>query len=104
MMTDTPGSTETRVSQETQPRWTEIWNQITRSVCEVTFTKVDGTSRTLTCTLRSDLLPVRAVNENRRPRPVNYETITVWCPDLQDWRSFRVGNVTHIVALPGDNN
>lgn len=60
----------------------------------VTFTKVDGTSRDMPCTLQENLLPTRAFAESKRePNP---ETLSVWCVDKEAWRSFRVMNVTAV--------
>lgn len=60
----------------------------------VTFTKVDGSTRDMPCTLQENLLPTRAFAESRRePNP---ETLSVWCVDQEAWRSFRVMNVTAV--------
>ena len=34
----------------------------------ITFTKVDGTERTMPCTLRADALPPQPVAENKKPK------------------------------------
>ena len=51
-------------------------NELKQSICEVTFTKVNGDTRVMTCTLQKDLIPqatkkdpltetkVREINEN----------------------------------------
>lgn len=69
-------------------------------VQDVTFTKKDGTQRTLVCTLRPDLLPIK-------PEPVEGEevkvraksstdSICVFETDLQEWRAFNMSNVIAI--------
>lgn len=64
---------------------------------QVTFTKKDGTQRTLICTLRPDLLPVREVTETVIPRtPPSTDCISVFETDLQEWRAFNLSNVIAI--------
>ena len=65
------------------------------AVCDVTFVKVDGTLRTLSCTLKTDLLP--AVDETKpkstfhsRPNP---EVCPVFDLDAQAWKSFRYDSI-----------
>lgn len=65
----------------------------------ITFTKVDGTERTMPCTLRADALPPQTVNENKKTKTVKPETISVWCLDKSEWRSFRVMNVVSVKKL-----
>ena len=65
----------------------------------ITFTKVDGTQRTMHCTLRDEALPARALVENHQTRPYKPETLSVWCLDKNEWRSFRVMNVTSVEQL-----
>ena len=66
----------------------------------VTFTKVDGSTRDMPCTLQDNLLPTRAFAESRRePNP---ETLSVWCVDAEAWRSFRVMNVTAVAEYAAE--
>ena len=67
--------------------------------CEVTFTKVDGSVRTMLCTLRKDAMPVREANTLHETRLYSPETIRVYCLDKSEWRSFRVMNVTDVKVL-----
>ncbi len=67
---------------------------------EVTFTKIDGSTRTMPCTLQPDLLPPAPIRESTaRPRAIRTETISAWATDIRQWRSFRVMNITGIRAL-----
>ena len=69
-------------------------------IYEVTFTKVDGSARTMPCTLRPELLPEQPITETaKRPKPVKTETISAWVTDINQWRSFRVMNVIEIKSL-----
>jgi hypothetical protein len=68
--------------------------------CEVTFTKVDGSVRIMPCTLREGDLPTRVEREGgSRDRRENPDTISVWCLDKSEWRSFRVANVQKVEVL-----
>lgn len=75
----------------------EIRDMLSHGVCEVTFTKVDGSVRVMPCTLDPFLLPPAPVLEGRVPRPFKPETISAWCTDKNEWRSFRVANVQRVV-------
>lgn len=72
----------------------EIIDTLKDSVCEVTFTKVNGEVRTLPCTLRTDVLPER--ESQKTPRKTNSEVVAVWATDIGEWRSFRVDSVKRI--------
>ena len=65
----------------------------------ITFTKVDGTERTMPCTLRAEAIPARPVVENKQPKAHKPETLSVWVLDKNEWRSFRVMNVTSVERL-----
>jgi hypothetical protein len=75
----------------------EIRNMLHHGVCEVTFTKVNGEERTMPCTLDSTLLPPEPLREFHETRVYRPETLSVWCLDKMEWRSFRVANVKKIV-------
>lgn len=75
----------------------QLQSLLTKHVCEVTFTKINGESRVMPCTLREDMLPVRSADESPRDLPAN--NLSVWCTDKQQWRSFRVPNVTGVRVL-----
>lgn len=69
-------------------------------VQDVTFTKKDGTQRTLVCTLRPDLLPRKVTPlegevVNVRSKS-STDSINVFETELQEWRSFNMSNVIAI--------
>jgi hypothetical protein len=77
----------------------EIQSLLKQGLCEVTFTKVDGTVRTMPCTLREDLLPPAKHEDplsTKKVREVNEAVMIAYCTDKQAWRSFRVENVISI--------
>ena len=65
----------------------------------VEFTKVDGSVRTMPCTLHPDLLPPAVVTEGKKKKEPKPEVMSVFCTDKQEWRSFRVDNVISVRAL-----
>jgi len=77
----------------------ELKQMLQENQCEVTFTKVDGSVRVMPCTLKSDLLPVIETKTEKAAKKENLDTLSVWCLDKKEWRSFRVANVISIVNL-----
>jgi len=77
----------------------EIQDLLWENQCEVTFTKVDGTTRTMPCTLMASALPARDASKLHETRAYNPNNLSVWCLDKSEWRSFRVANVTHVRVM-----
>jgi len=67
--------------------------------CEITFTKVNGETRTMPCTLRAEAMPKREADTLQETRLYKPETLSVFCLDKSEWRSFRVANVQEIRVL-----
>ena len=67
--------------------------------CEITFTKLDGATRIMPCTLRTEIMPQRELSEAHSSRTRKPETLSVWCLDQSQWRSFRVDRVQHVKIL-----
>jgi Na+-translocating ferredoxin:NAD+ oxidoreductase RnfG subunit len=79
----------------------ELTEQLMSGVYNVTFTKVDGTERTMPCTLKEDILPPAKQEDplsQKKVRAINDEVLVVYCTDKNEWRSFRVANVTSVTA------
>jgi hypothetical protein len=87
------------VTEDLDSRNREIRNILQHGVSEVTFTKLNGELRTMPCTLDTTLLPPQPLKEHHETRPYKPETLSAWCVDKSEWRSFRVANVTRIVQL-----
>lgn len=74
-----------------------IRNMLRASVIEVTFTKSDGTSRTMKCTLNEEFIPQKdTTTEPTTARKVNPDVCPVWDMENQAWRSFRWDSITNI--------
>jgi len=65
------------------------------NVCVVTFTKVNGETREMPCTLLESVLP-KKVDNIETIKKENPNVISVWCTDKNAWRSFRVDNVVNV--------
>jgi hypothetical protein len=61
--------------------------------CTVTFTKVNGETRVMPCTLKEDIVPKVEHKGTKKP---NESVVSVWCTDKNEWRSFRVDNVVDL--------
>ncbi len=91
---------------EDRSKW--LKSVLTDSVCDVTFTKVNGEIRTMPCTLDPRQLPPAPVHMTNTDNPIDFpkvkkqnpETLSVWCLDKNEWRSFRVMNVTEVKVNP----
>ena len=66
---------------------------LTKHECTVTFTKINGETRVMPCTLKEDLVPKQEPKGTKKP---NEAVVSVWCLDKREWRSFRVDNVVDL--------
>jgi hypothetical protein len=71
---------------------TQIVESLHQGICEVTFTKADGTERVMKCTLSKSILPP----DNRQvltETEGNPNVVAVWDTEANGWRSFAVDRV-----------
>lgn len=67
------------------------------NVVTVTFTKVDGTERTMKCTLLGEYVPAPTQGRTLLQENAGSDSnISVWDTDVNGWRSFRVSNVKSV--------
>ena len=66
------------------------------NVCDVKFTKVDGSPRTMKCTLREELIPPKEKNPVPAGTFEAIKSVRVFDLEKQEWRSFRVDSVNYI--------
>jgi hypothetical protein len=77
----------------------EIVNKLKQGLLEVTFNKVNGDERVMTCTLQEGVIPAATKKDPlslKKVREVNPEVVSVWDTNATGWRSFRVANVTDV--------
>lgn len=78
----------------------ELKEVIQNNVVTVTFEKVDGTERTMKCTLIPEYLPNK-VDDNKQlltesVRKENPSNLSVWDVESNSWRSFRYDSVKSV--------
>jgi hypothetical protein len=97
-------------NEDLATRRTMIAEALKNKVCEVTFTKVDGSLRDMPCTLDASIIPPAPVHTTNTDNPVDFPktkkenpaVMSVWCTDKQSWRSFRIENVLRIRNITGE--
>lgn len=91
-MSDTKNLTE-----DQQALRNEIIGALKRGIVTVMFTKVDGTQRTMRCSLHEAHLPPKPEPDPSAPAPVKPKrpatNIVVWDVEKTEWRSFNLGSV-----------
>ena len=71
-----------------------VTKSLSEGVCEVFFTKSDGSERIMHCTLNPKFAPSmpeqveETVRKNKNP-----DAIAVWDTDFDAWRSFRIDRI-----------
>lgn len=66
-------------------------------VVQVTFKKVDGSTRVMTATLKDDIVPPSP--ESDGTRAVNLSVVPCWDVNERHWKSFRVDSLQAITIL-----
>jgi hypothetical protein len=74
----------------------EIIETLKKGITTVVFTKVDGSTRTMNCTLNSRYLPE---NADASGKAKTGASVAVWDTDKSAWRSFRVDSVQKVISL-----
>ena len=76
----------------------EMISALRAGMCNVTFTKKDGTTRVVPCTLKFDLIPAEHHQKGGEEGlteglDTTISAIRVFAPESDGWRSFLVDNV-----------
>ena len=96
-----------KVRLKMKMKYEDYINELQNGTYDVTFMKVNGEIRNMTCTLAKDQLPQVSesisasilLNETVKPRKVNTEAVKVWDLDAKGWRSFRIASVTNFTKI-----
>lgn len=81
----------------------ELKEVLENGIATVTFTKVDGTERTMKCTLIPEYIPAKPVAEGQQllteglTKVDNPNTIAVWDLENNAWRSFRIDSIKTVL-------
>lgn len=82
---------------------TELKQLLQETVVNVTFTKKDGTLRTMPCTLNRDLIPAEHAPKGDAQERKNSEVVQpVFVTDAGGWRSFRWDSVQEYAVVEGN--
>lgn len=71
----------------------ELKETFSKNIVNITFKKVDGSERTMKCTLDPTFLPEQTNKENTKKKVENENVLPVWNIDEQGFRSFRVDSL-----------
>jgi len=72
---------------------TSFLDDLKHNICQVNFTKKDGTVRKMLCTLSPEILQEQKLDEQSQTRKSNPDVISVWDLENSGWRSFRKDSV-----------
>lgn len=81
------------------PTREELMKQLAEEVLTVTFLKLDGDQRVMTCTLVPTMIPKATVEDplsQKKVRAINEKVCSVWDVNAQGWRSFRYDRVQKV--------
>jgi len=88
---DDPKAKLDKVNSQLREKYLETLRE---SAATVVFTKANGETRTMRCTLDMGMIPAEMVpNTDGNITKVNEEVIKVYDLDKEGWRSFRVDSV-----------
>ena len=82
----------------------KLEGQLRTSIMEVTFNKINGDKRVMTCTLNVSHLPPPTKKDpltQEKIRKINEEVMSVWDTNAKGFRSFRMANITEVKRLGG---
>ncbi len=79
----------------------ELAEVLRSEILEVSFTKKDGSARTMLCTLKESYLPP-LMEEAETSTKDNPNVLAVWDIDNSGWRSFRVGSIVEVRVVKND--
>ena len=81
------------------PTREQLMKQLTEEVLTVTFLKLDGDQRVMTCTLVPTVIPRATVEDplsQKKVRTINEKVCSVWDVNAEAWRSFRYDRVQKV--------
>ena len=79
-----------------------LMEQLEKEVLEVTFLKINGDKRVMTCTLKDDIKPKATKLDpmsQKAVRTVSDKVCSVWDINAKGWRSFRYDNVQEVKTV-----
>jgi len=89
------------------PTREELLKLLEEEIVQVTFNKLSGEERKMSCTLRSSYLPEAKKDDKlsqTKVRNIEEKTIVVWDTKAEGWRSFRYDRITKVEQITGMND
>ena len=77
----------------------EFYNLLKSHTLKVVFTKLDGSTRHMKCTLRSEYLPEQYRGDPQYLEELVTDTVRVWDLDLGEFRSIITNSIQTITIL-----
>ena len=80
----------------------KLEGQLRTSIMEVTFNKINGDKRVMTCTSNVSHLPPATKKDpmtQEKIRKINEEVMSAWDTNAKGFRSFRMANITEVKRL-----
>jgi len=89
--------TKTVAEMKGIPTQEDLLEQLRKETLVVTFNKLNGDERVMTCTKSFDVIPEEhKPKTDKEPKEGN---VTVWDTNAKGWRSFRYDRVTKVEGL-----
>lgn len=88
------------------PTREDLVEMLNKEIVEITFTKLDGDERVMTCTLQESFLPKPNKEDQlsqTKVRNIEEKTVVVWDIKAQGWRSFRYDRVKKVESVQINN-
>ena len=79
------------------PTQEELLEQLRKDTLVVTFNKLDGDERIMTCTKSFDVIPEE--NKPKTDKQPKEGNVTVWDINAKGWRSFRYDRITKVESI-----
>jgi len=78
----------------------ELRDLLVANVLQVTFDKLNGDERVMTCTLKRDILPAAVASKVDSDTKKAAETsLSVWDVNANGWRSFRMDKIKSVAHV-----
>lgn len=74
---------------------TNIQNLLHNGIVNIKFTKVDGSTRLMKCTLMENFI-TKYDNKTERKKQPNNDVVSVWDVEKNNWRSFRYDSIIDV--------
>jgi len=74
---------------------TNVMNLLHNGIINVEFTKIDGSIRSMKCTLMEEFI-TKYINKTDTKKQVKEDIFVVWDLDKNDWRSFKYDSIINI--------